>query len=107
MSVSEIPQDELVAAMADGTPVIDVREPDEYAAGHVAGARNIPLGTVEACTGELDATAPVVVICQAGGRSMKAAEIMDRAGLDARSVAGGTGEWIKNGRAVVTGIDAG
>ncbi len=107
MSVTEISQDALITAMADGLTVVDVREPDEYAAGHVAGARNIPLGTVETGASELDATEPVIVICQAGGRSMKAAEIMGRAGMDARSVVGGTGEWIAQGRPVVTGPSAG
>ncbi|WP_433318686.1 hypothetical protein [Micromonospora chersina] len=41
-----------------------------------------------------------------GNRSLAAAQFLARAGIDARSVAGGTGEWLRTGRAVATGADA-
>ena len=92
------------AAVADGATVIDVREPYEYTAGHVSGARLIPLGQLPHRVGELSKTGPVYVICASGARSMSAAEYLSRAGVDARSVAGGTGGWQRSGRPVVAGV---
>ncbi|MBT8226571.1 MAG: rhodanese-like domain-containing protein [Dactylosporangium sp.] len=89
------------AAVAGGATVIDVREPHEYAAGHVEGARLVPLGQLPGRTGELPRTGPVYVICASGARSLTAAEYLARAGIDARSVAGGTGAWRRSGRPVV------
>lgn len=95
--------DELAAAWADGGLVIDVREPDEYAAGHVPGARPMPLRTVPARCGELPADRPVFVICASGNRSKSAADWMTARGIDAYSVAGGTGAWARSGRPIAVG----
>ena len=94
------------AAVADGATVIDVREPEEYTAGHVAGARLIPLRQVPAYAGELPRTEPVYVICASGNRSATAARYLSQVGVDARSVIGGTGGWQRSGRPVVTGLHA-
>ncbi|MER8007857.1 rhodanese-like domain-containing protein [Streptomyces sp. NPDC094149] len=95
--------DELAAAWADGGLVIDVREPDEYAAGHVPGARPMPLRTVPARCGELPAGRPVFVICASGNRSKSAADWITARGIDAYSVAGGTGAWARAGRPIAVG----
>lgn len=67
---------EVVALMnGDDTVVVDVREPQEFAEGHIEGARNIPVGKVEERAGfELEAfkTSPVIVTCQSGTRSPQA-----------------------------------
>ena len=76
--------------------LIDVREPDEFAAGHAVGAINIPLGSVES-TALSDPTAPVYVICQAGGRSARAAQTLADQGIDAVNVDGGTSAWVQAG----------
>lgn len=102
--LSEVTLDQLAAAQADGAVVIDVREPSEYQSGHVPSAVSIPLGVLPVRAGELPKEAPVYVICQSGGRSYQAAEWLDRAGYDARSVAGGTGGWLQAGRPVVSGV---
>jgi rhodanese-related sulfurtransferase len=91
------------AAVADGAMVIDVREPYEYIAGHVSGARLIPLGQVANRVAELPKADPVYVICASGARSVSAADYLSRAGIDARSVVGGTGGWQRSGRPVVAG----
>lgn len=103
MSVIEVQQHDLAAQSDEAVQVIDVREPHEFEAGHVPGAINIPLGELSARIGELDRSAPVFIICQSGGRSARGAELLMQAGFDAVSVAGGTGQWINEGRPVVVG----
>lgn len=73
--------------------VIDVREPHEFAAGHVPGARPVPLATVPAAMAQLPTDQPVYVICEVGGRSAQAAMFLARQGVDARNVDGGTQAW--------------
>ncbi|WP_300007506.1 rhodanese-like domain-containing protein [Pseudonocardia sp.] len=103
MQATEITQDAFVAAHASGAPVVDVRSPEEYAAGHVPGAVNIPLEQVAARREEFASDSPMHVICQSGGRSMQASEALAATGVPALSVAGGTKGWIDAGRPVVTG----
>lgn len=96
----EVNLDKFAAAHADGAVVIDVREPFEYAAGHVPGARLLPLAQVPQYVGELAGRAPVYVICATGNRSLAAAEFLSVNGVDAWSVAGGTSAWRRSGRPV-------
>lgn len=107
MDVPEIDIAEAVRRHAAGTPVIDVREPDEYVEGHVPGAPLIPLGTVVDRVGEVPAEGEVLVICKAGGRSRKAAEFLRTQGIDAVNIAGGTMAWVDAGHRVVLGDEAG
>ena len=99
----EVTQEAFAAAWADGGLVVDVREVDEYAAGHVPGARLMPLRTVPAQCVELPADRPVFVICASGNRSRTAADRMNSRGIDAYSVAGGTSTWARAGRPVAAG----
>jgi len=106
VSEIEIPEfAELLAASSGGAaPVlIDVREADEYAAGHVAGARHIPLAEIPDHLDAFATDGPTYVICQAGGRSMSAAEFAAQHGRETVNVVGGTGAWIAAGHAVVVG----
>lgn len=80
--------------------LIDVREPDEYEAGHVPGARNVPLGTVVAHADDLRRLGTVHVICQSGKRSAQATQALRAAGVDAVNVVGGTSAWIAAGKPV-------
>ena len=84
---------------------VDVREPEEYAAGHVPGARSIPLSTLGRHTGDLSGAAdsPVYVICASGNRSKAGAGLLSQAGINALSVVGGTAAWVKAGHPVVVG----
>lgn len=79
--------------------MVDVREPEEYAAGHVPGAVNVPLADVLAAP-ERFAGEECYVICRSGGRSLKAAEAMNAAGGRVVSVSGGTSGWIEAGHEV-------
>lgn len=107
MDVPQINIAEAARRHAAGTPVIDVREPDEYAEGHVPGAPLIPLGTLEDRVGEVPSEGEVLVICKLGGRSNKAAEFLRSQGVDAVNIAGGTMAWIEAGERVVTGDEPG
>jgi rhodanese-related sulfurtransferase len=103
--VPEIDVAELAARHAQGAPVIDVREPDEYESGHVPGATLVPLGTVPDRLDAVPADGTVYVICAKGGRSRRAAEFYRSQGIDAVNVAGGTTAWIDAGQPVSTGVD--
>ena len=101
--VTEVSLDQLEKARTEGALVVDVREPDEYAAGHIPGVTLMPLGVVPVRAHELPTDQPVYVVCRSGARSAQAAEAMDKVGIDARSVAGGTAGWAESGRPVETG----
>jgi rhodanese-related sulfurtransferase len=99
----EVDQTVFAAAHGDGAVVIDVREPDEYLAGHVPGADLVPLSRLTSYVPRLPRGVPVYVICASGNRSLAAADFLVRDGVDAWSVAGGTGAWMRAGRPVVRG----
>lgn len=103
MSIPEISVEELAEALAGPINLIDVREIDEYVSGHVAGAISVPLATVPDEVERLRAMGPLVIICQAGGRSMRACEFLAAEGLTVTNVAGGTGGWRAVGNDVVIG----
>ncbi|MFI7413464.1 rhodanese-like domain-containing protein [Streptomyces sp. NPDC049627] len=92
------------AAWVEGGLVVDVREPDEYEAGHVPGARLIPLRTVPVRCDALPTGRPVYVICAGGNRSKTAADWMTARGVDAYSVAGGILAWAASGRPMAAGL---
>jgi len=77
-------------------PLIDVREVDEFAAGHVPGAVNIPMSVIGERLEELPDGA-FDVICQVGGRSGRVVQALEARGYDVTNVDGGTGEWVASG----------
>ena len=101
--VPEIDPQAFVEAHAADPLVVDVREPAEYVAGHVPGARLVPMSQVHASLGQFPTGEPVYVICASGNRSLTAADWLRSAGVEAISVAGGTGAWARSGRPVVRG----
>jgi rhodanese-related sulfurtransferase len=87
-------------AAGQGTPVqvIDVRDPDEWDAGHMAEAMLLPLSDLEQRRHELDPAAPVVLVCRSGRRSLVAAEYLQTVGFgNARSLSGGMIAWAAAG----------
>jgi rhodanese-related sulfurtransferase len=77
-----------------GALAVDVREPDEYAAGHVSGSRLIPLGVLSRHLAELPRDRDIVVVCRSGRRSSEAVQQMQRVGFDkAVNLAGGMIAW--------------
>ena len=74
--------------------LVDVRTPEEFAGGHVPGAKNIPLDSLNGQLATLGAPdQEVYVICEVGGRSARAADQLQQAGRKAVNVAGGTRAW--------------
>jgi len=102
-STPEIAVEELAAVRTSGV-LVDVREPEEYATGHVPSAVPIPMGQLATRMGELDKTSPVFVICASGNRSSAMTDLLRGAGFDAVSVAGGTGAWTRSGRPLEGGL---
>jgi rhodanese-related sulfurtransferase len=82
----------------NGAPVIDVREMHEYTAGHVPGAKLIPVNTIMRRSDELPKEGPIVFICAMGQRSALACEMAAAMGFkDLYNVEGGTNGWIEAG----------
>ena len=75
--------------------LVDVAEPAEYAAGHAAGARNVPFGSLETSKDlPSNKALPLLVLCPTGARAGRAAGLLRKAGYaNAVSVAGGTAAW--------------
>jgi glyoxylase-like metal-dependent hydrolase (beta-lactamase superfamily II)/rhodanese-related sulfurtransferase len=91
--VREISVDDLAGHEEQGM-VIDVREPEEYACGHVPGAVNVPQAELASRLEELPHDQTLYLICQAGARSLRAAQFIFKAGFsNVVSVAGGTSAW--------------
>ena len=74
------------ARQTPGALLLDVRTPEEYAAGHVPGSRNIPLDRVGEA--ELDREAPLFVYCRSGARSGQACSTLRERGYDATNIGG-------------------
>jgi rhodanese-related sulfurtransferase len=77
-----------------GALLLDVREADEWDAGHAPDAQWIPVGDLQARMGELPADGPIVAICRSGGRSRAVAEALVAAGFDVVNVDGGMRAWV-------------
>lgn len=102
MAISEITVDELAERLAAGSRLVDVREPVEYAEGHVPGAVLVPLATVPDNVDRFRGDDPTLVICKSGGRSLRACEFLADRGVEVVNVAGGTLAWQMSGREVAT-----
>ncbi|MFN3429305.1 MAG: rhodanese-like domain-containing protein [Candidatus Sericytochromatia bacterium] len=77
-----------------GLTVLDVREPHEFAEGHVPGARNLPLGQLDTWAPTLDATKPYLVVCRSGARSAQAsAQLAERQFKGITNMTGGMLDW--------------
>ncbi len=96
-AVREVEVDALADRPADAL-LLDVREPGEYAHGHVPGAVNLPQAELASRLDEVPRDRPVLAICQGGYRSLRAAQFLKQAGLDdVVSVGGGTAAWRARG----------
>ncbi len=81
--------------------VLDVREPWEYAQGHLPGARLLPLGDLEFRLAEIPRDRPILSVCQVGQRSLAAAASLRQSGFsDVTNLDGGTAAWIERGFSV-------
>ncbi len=76
-----ISADRAMDTLADGAALLDVREPNEFAAGHVQGAVHVPLGSLAAGLDALPRDRPIVTYCAHGDRAASAVSILERAGF--------------------------
>ena len=100
VAVPELPAVPAAAVPSDAQ-VLDVREDDEWEAGHIAGALHIPLAQVPQRLAELP-QGQLHVVCRGGGRSQRAGEWLQGNGYDAVNVEGGMGAWAAAGRPMVS-----
>jgi len=100
----EIDVADLEAALRDGATLVDVREPAEYAEGHVPGAVLLPMNQLPTRVEELDSSSALHVICASGNRSAAMCDFLTATGLVAVNVTGGTAAWIRSGRSVARSV---
>lgn len=93
---------QLAAAVSSGAVVIDVREPYEYASGHVPGALSIPMHLVPLRVDEIPSNRDVYVICAGGNRSWQVCHYLGQRGIEAINVTGGTQAWALSGLPIDT-----
>jgi rhodanese-related sulfurtransferase len=92
VAVAEVPAD---------APLLDVREADEWTAGHAPTARHLPMSELTGRLDELPDDDPLYVVCRSGGRSARVVAYLAQQGYPAVNVDGGMQAWSAQGRAVV------
>jgi rhodanese-related sulfurtransferase len=90
-----------VADVPVDAPLLDVREPDEWAAGHAPTARLLPMSELIERIDELPDDDPLYVVCRSGGRSARVVAYLAAQGYPAVNVDGGMQAWSAQGRTVV------
>ena len=94
------PQEAVLLFNHDDALVLDVREPSEWADGHIAGARHIPLGQLKNRVDDLEKHKgkPVIAVCRSGNRSAHACGLLKKAGFEnVNNLAGGMVAWEQAG----------
>ena len=104
--MGEAPPEVPAAGVPDDAWLLDVREDDEWAAGHAPGATHVPLGQLDARTAEVPQDQQIYVICRSGMRSARAAQALNGAGWQAVNVAGGMQDSAAAGRPMVANSGA-
>jgi rhodanese-related sulfurtransferase len=105
MSFAQLPSVD-IASLPSGAFLLDVREDDEWAAGHAEGALHVPMSDFAARYGEVAQALPeggtAYVVCKAGGRSAQVTQYLVQQGVDAVNVDGGMLAWDGAGRPMVS-----
>jgi len=87
--------------MDTGAILIDVREPQEWQAGHAQGARHIPLAQLDQRRRELPLGRVVITVCRSGARSAHAASLLAEQGREVSNLRGGMRAWVAGGLPLV------
>jgi rhodanese-related sulfurtransferase len=101
--VRDVTAEEAQELVEAGARLLDVREADEWDAGHAPAATWIPIGEVAARVDELSADRPIVAICRSGARSRAVAEALVAAGYEVVNVDGGMRAWAAEDLPIVAG----
>lgn len=97
ITVDELPADRVL---------LDVRENDEWVAGHAPDAVHIPMTELADRLDEVPEAAPLYVICRSGGRSDRVTQYLNASGWEAINVVGGMSRWAALGLPLVSGTSA-
>ena len=92
----------VAADVPDDATILDVREDDEWAAGHIAGSVHVPLSQLPGRAADIPPTDPLLVVCKVGARSARVTAWLAGQGRDAANLAGGLNAWADAGRPLVT-----
>jgi rhodanese-related sulfurtransferase len=106
MSQPETIPEVLSADLPDGVFLLDVREDDEWAAGHAPEAKHVRLGDLAARTAEVPRDREIYLICRGGARSAYAAQMLASQGWQAVNVADGMTGWAVAGRPMISDTGA-
>jgi rhodanese-related sulfurtransferase len=93
----ELAPERVAELLAEGWPVIDVREGYEREAGRIAGTRHVELERLASQAHTIDRSAPVIFYCRLGSRSGMATQAFRSSGYDAYNMSGGITEWARRG----------
>lgn len=99
--VPEVSAKRAMELIEEGAALVDIRESDEWRAGHAPMAIHIPMSELGARSAELSATAPTLFICRSGRRSDHAVGALIKAGYNSINLTGGMQAWQQAGGAVV------
>lgn len=94
-----------VSDLADDERMLDVRERNEFRAGHAPGAQVSPLKDLGTSLGNVSIDERIAVVCRSGGRSSQAVEFLRDQGYDAVNVEGGMQAWAEAGKPMVSEND--
>ncbi len=98
--IDDVTPAEALRLQQGGAVLLDVREDDEWAAGHASAAVHVALGHLADAAGRFDGQ-QVLAVCRTGNRSARAAKTLAEAGIDVRNVAGGMASWAAAGLPVL------
>jgi rhodanese-related sulfurtransferase len=108
-SITQLNPEQVKAQLKDPGPqtkppfLLDVRQPEEYREGHIAGAKLMPLGELGRRMKELPKNREIICVCHSGNRSSSAARQLKKAGYSVSNLRGGMIAWQRAGMPVKRG----
>lgn len=99
--IREVAADEAAALVEDGAFLLDVREQEEWDAGHAPAAVHVPMSVISGRAADIPQDRLIVCVCRSGGRSAAVTEALTRGDWEAVNLAGGMEAWLAAGLEVV------
>lgn len=84
--------------------LVDVRSPNEFAAGHIPGSVNLPMNEISGRLRDLRPNQAIVLICQRGSRAALTADLLKAQGVEASVLQGGTHAWVNRGGRLISNV---